>query len=104
MVPMVHLACSSWIGSPFVEFEQNIRERFPMAKPPKPSLSVVGSTSSARPSDPPEMLGQAGADLWRRVTQAYRIDDVGGQQLLFEACAAADRVAALRQRIDEDGA
>jgi hypothetical protein len=74
-----------------------------MAKLPKPSLSVVGSTPSARPSDPPETLGQAGSGLWRRVTRAYRIDDVGGQQLLFEACAAADRVAALRARIDQDG-
>jgi hypothetical protein len=35
--------------------------------------------------------------------QAYRIDDVGGQELLFQACAMADRVTALRARIDADG-
>ena len=69
----------------------------------KPSLAVVGSTPLASSSDLPSTLGQAGADLWRRITSAYQIDDVGGQQMLFEICSAADRVSALRQRIDQDG-
>src|SRR4051812_45227730 len=74
-----------------------------MAKPSKPPLALVGSTPPPKGLDPPAALGETGADLWRRVTEAYRIDDVGGQQLLFEACSAADRVSALRQRIDADG-
>jgi hypothetical protein len=74
-----------------------------MAKTPKPSLSVVGSTPVSSVSDPPDTLGQAGTNLWRRITQAYRNDDQGGRQLLYEACAACDRVTALRERIDADG-
>jgi hypothetical protein len=74
-----------------------------MAKTPKTAFSVVGSTSSLNGPEPPATLAQAGTDLWRRITQAYRIDDQGGRQMLFEICAAADRVAALRERVDADG-
>ena len=34
---------------------------------------------------------------------AYRIDDIGGIELLAQACAAADRVEALAERINADG-
>ena len=33
----------------------------------------------------------------------YRIDDAGGIELLAQACAAADRVEALAERINVDG-
>jgi hypothetical protein len=41
--------------------------------------------------------------LWRSVQHAYRIDDAGGTELLAQACAAADRVEALAERISADG-
>ena len=41
--------------------------------------------------------------LWRSVQHAYRIDDVGGIELLAQACAASDRVEALAERISADG-
>ena len=76
-----------------------------MAKNPvKSPLSVVASMPLPSPSDPPGNLGQAGADLWQRVMRAYAIDDEGGKQLLFEACAACDRAHELKAAIDRDGA
>jgi hypothetical protein len=37
------------------------------------------------------------------VQNAYRIDDVGGIELLAQCCAAQDRVEALAERISADG-
>jgi hypothetical protein len=34
---------------------------------------------------------------------AYAIDDVGGQELLAQACAASDRAEACREIIDQEG-
>lgn len=52
---------------------------------------------------PPRKLGQHGLSLWNSVQTAYRIDDAGGIELLAQACAAADRVEALAERITTDG-
>ena len=38
--------------------------------------------------------------LWNSVQNAYRIDDVGGTELLALACAATDRVERLAELID----
>ena len=70
-----------------------------MAKNPK--LTVVASTSTGQP--PPRKLGQHGLSLWHDVTTTYHIEDVGGIELLAQACAAADRAEALAATIDEDG-
>jgi hypothetical protein len=67
----------------------------------KPPLTLIGPTSSE--ISPPRELGRYGMALWRSVQQAYRIDDAGGTELLAQACAAADRVEALAERINVDG-
>ena len=54
-------------------------------------------------TSPPGKLGAIGESLWRRVTDTYCIDDSGGVELLFQACAAADRAESLRRQIDETG-
>jgi hypothetical protein len=41
--------------------------------------------------------------LWDAVQSEYNIQDVGGLELLAEACAARDRVEAVREAIDRDG-
>jgi hypothetical protein len=53
--------------------------------------------------DPPSTLGETGRGLWARVMREYQITDCGGQELLHQACAAADRCAALSAQISADG-
>ena len=67
----------------------------------KSPLTLVGPTSTE--ISPPRELGRHGMALWRSVQHAYRIDDVGGIELLAQACAASDRVEALAERISADG-
>jgi hypothetical protein len=67
----------------------------------KPPLTMVDPDSIG--VSPPRKLGQHGLSLWNSVQTAYRIDDVGGIELLAQACAAADRVEALAERITADG-
>jgi len=67
-----------------------------MAKPP---MTVVDRGSTG--IEPPRPLGLHGRALWNSVQGAYRIDDVGGIELLAQACAAADRVEALAELRDE---
>jgi hypothetical protein len=67
----------------------------------KPTLNLVDPASSG--ISPPRKLGQHGLSLWNSVQTAYRIDDVGGMELLAQACAATDRVEALAERINADG-
>jgi hypothetical protein len=42
--------------------------------------------------------------LWFRVQNEFRIDDVGGQELLLQCCLACDRAEELAAIIDQDGA
>jgi hypothetical protein len=56
------------------------------------------------PPDLPRKLGPAGESLWIRVQNGYRIEDVGGVELLMQACLAADRADELAAIIDQDGA
>jgi hypothetical protein len=67
----------------------------------KPPLTLIDPTLTG--IAPPRKLGQYGLSLWNSIQTAYRIDDVGGIELLAQACAAADRVEALAERINADG-
>jgi len=67
----------------------------------KPSLTVVEPALTA--NAPPRKLGEFGTNLWQSVTSAYDISDVGGIELLLQACTASDRAEALAQRIRHDG-
>jgi hypothetical protein len=67
----------------------------------KPPLTLVNPATTG--VSPPRKLGQHGLSLWNSVQRAYRIDDVGGIELLAQVCAAADRVEALAERISADG-
>src|SRR5262249_61455566 len=70
------------------------------AKPPP--FTIVGKGAESAPN-PPRKLGEAGESLWFRVQNEYRITDVGGVELLMQACFAAGRAEALRVIIDADG-
>jgi hypothetical protein len=73
-----------------------------MAKGPgNPPLTLIDPASTG--VSPPRKLGHHGLSLWNSVQNAYRIDDVGGIELLTQACAASDRVEALAERITADG-
>jgi hypothetical protein len=41
--------------------------------------------------------------LWRSVLAEYQIDDVGGRELLAQACAGLDRAEGLAAQIAADG-
>src|SRR6516162_1389042 len=74
-----------------------------MAKTPeKPPLSIVSSETTG--ISPPRPLGSDGKTLWDRVQREYAISDVGGVEILAQICAAEDRVEALREQINTDGA
>lgn len=66
-----------------------------------PSLSVV--KSGAAGIQPPRKLGKHGMALWNKVHSEYRIDDVGGIEILAQICAAEDRAEALAECIARDG-
>ena len=65
----------------------------------KPPLTVVGPASTA--PKPPRKLGEHGAKLWRSVTSEYPVEDIGGIELLAQACASLDRAEALAACIAE---
>lgn len=67
-----------------------------------PKLTVVGKAPSTA-QQPPRKLGEHGLSLWNDVTGTYHIEDVGGIELLAQACAACDRAEALAAIIAEDG-
>jgi hypothetical protein len=41
--------------------------------------------------------------LWTDITAAYELNDRASSEALFQACCAADRAAACRVQIDQDG-
>ena len=65
-------------------------------------LTIVGNAENT--PNPPRKLGPAGENLWFRVQREYAIGDVGGVELLMQACLAADRADELAAIIDQDGA
>src|SRR5262245_9367905 len=70
--------------------------------PDRPNLKLVESTETE--GRPPPSLGGPGQSLWNRIMAAYEIRDAGGLELLFQACAAADRAEHYHDQIDRDGA
>jgi hypothetical protein len=74
-----------------------------MAKSPgTPPLSIVSSETTL--ISPPRPLGPHGRAFWDKVQREYQISDAGGIEILAQICAAQDRVEALREQIDADGA
>ena len=73
-----------------------------MAKPKKPSLTIV-DPSTSNPLAPPGSLGEAGQKLWQSIQSEYRIDDAGGREMLMQVCAAADTVRQCDEVIAADG-
>jgi hypothetical protein len=69
--------------------------------PAPPALSIVSPDATA--GSPPRNLGQHGRKLWNEIQGAYRIDDIGGRELLAQACGALDVVEALGEAIVRDG-
>ena len=68
----------------------------------KQPLTVVGSTTTL--PQPPIKLDDHGARLWRSVMGEYAITDIGGIELLTQACLSLDRASELAARIAHDGA
>ena len=74
-----------------------------MAKSPeKPPFSVVSALPVQVP-DPPRPLGLHGRQLWDTAQREYAITDVGGRELLAQACAAEDTAESLAEAIARDG-
>jgi hypothetical protein len=69
--------------------------------PDQPPLTVVAPTATG--ISPPRRLNRHGLALWNAIMSEYRIEDRGGIELLAQACAAQDRVEALKARIDAEG-
>jgi hypothetical protein len=67
-----------------------------MPTKPPPLTSIAGNPP-ARP------LGTYGTALWNQVMSEYRIDDIGGRQMLTEACAELDRAESLAEIIAREG-
>jgi P27 family predicted phage terminase small subunit len=53
--------------------------------------------------DPPENLKRYGRALWVKVQDQYAIADVGGAEMLGQACAAADVAEACAAKIKSEG-
>ena len=68
----------------------------------KPDLTIVSAETTG--NLPPRKLGPHGMGLWNRVVGVYRIEDVGGIELLAQACAGEDRAEMLAEAIERDGA
>jgi hypothetical protein len=73
-----------------------------MARKTGPNLKLIAAASKSAVPQPPGKLGVAGMSLWVDIMGAYEFGDRGSLQVLFEACAAADRADSLRTLI-EDG-
>jgi P27 family predicted phage terminase small subunit len=67
----------------------------------KTPLQLVGNPP-AKPQ-PPRSLGKHGLQLWQRVTGEYQVTDSGGQEMLAQACEAANRAQECSETIDKEG-
>jgi hypothetical protein len=76
-----------------------------MSRPPSKSgsspLSIV--TDAISSTSPPGHLDAPGRRLWDAIQREYEIRDAAGLQLLFEACAEIDNIAALSEAVRRDG-
>jgi Phage terminase, small subunit len=64
---------------------------------------VVPAVVQTTWAEPTRNLSKHGRALWDRVKSEYDICDSGGVEMLMQACEAQDRIAKVRQEIDEDG-
>jgi hypothetical protein len=73
-----------------------------MSKTPgKPPFSLV--TNETTVIRPPRKLGQHGQRLWDAVQAEFAVSDVGGIEILCQACQALDRAEGLAEAIARDG-
>lgn len=52
---------------------------------------------------PPSHLSKKAKEQWRRIVEAFQIDDEPGRMLLTSACEAYDRLAQARAELKRDG-
>ena len=69
----------------------------------KKTLKLVDPNDPASAISPPRPLGEHGQRLWQGDSQEYDISDVGGREMLAQACAALDRAEACATIIAEQG-
>ena len=65
-------------------------------------LTVVDPASTG--AELPPTLGDPGRALWTQVLKEYDVSDVAGRAMLTQCCETADRIAALAEEIERDGA
>jgi len=58
---------------------------------------------SKPPPDAPKGLKLAGRALWAKIHREFVIYDAAGQEMLRQACAAADRAEECRLQVDREG-
>ena len=66
-------------------------------------LRVIEGSSASDAVPIPAGLEQHGGELWVAVHREYEINDVGGREMLRQACAALDMAFRCRARIDAEG-
>jgi hypothetical protein len=66
-------------------------------------LTLINAAPAPEHPAPPGKLGETGMTLWRAVTTNYAFDDPGSVEILFQACAAAERAETCRRIVDQDG-
>jgi hypothetical protein len=66
-------------------------------------LRVIEGSSASDTMPIPAGLEPHGAELWAQVHREYEITDVGGCEMLRQACAALDMAFRCRRRIDTEG-
>ncbi len=69
---------------------------------PKKKLTLTVVEPPGTDFKPPRSLGEHGAKLWDAVQREHRIQDIGGAEVLAQACGAVDRLEALAARVAED--
>ena len=66
-------------------------------------LRLIEAASAPDTLPIPAGLGQHGGALWVQVHREYEITDVGGCEMLRQACAALDMAFRCRAHIDAEG-
>ena len=64
---------------------------------------VIPMRAPSNLPQPTRDLGPSGRDLWRSIKGYYAMTDLGGVEVLMEACAALDRAESLAAQIAADG-
>jgi hypothetical protein len=82
------------------EYQENLRSNLSAAFAEHLTMFDPISTSI----QPLRKLGVHGSSLWNVIMSEYHLEDGGGLEILMQACEAADRVAALAEKISIDGA